>query len=94
MPITAASPDRHLARVRRSLPPMMMVLMLTRRNFMQLMGASGLAITGSEFLTRTLASASPALIAGHAGHNHLAGDILGSAKLQNSRQTCRFCARS
>src|SRR6266851_4030515 len=39
-----------------------MSFMLTRRTFLQLMGAStGLAITGSEFLSRTAASAAPAL---------------------------------
>jgi len=39
-----------------------MSFMLTRRTFLQLMGAStGLAITGSEFLSQTAASAAPAL---------------------------------
>src|SRR5262245_40331856 len=34
--------------------------MLTRRKFVQLMGASGAAITGAEFLSRTVAHAGPA----------------------------------
>src|SRR5260370_1365904 len=39
-----------------------MSFMLTRRTFLQLMGAStGLAITGSEFLSQAAASAAPAL---------------------------------
>ncbi len=39
-----------------------MSLMLTRRTFLQLMGAStGAVITGSEFLSQTAASAAPAL---------------------------------
>jgi phospholipase C len=39
----------------------MLIFMLTRRTFLQLMGAStGMAVTGSEFLAQTAANASPA----------------------------------
>ena len=39
-----------------------LALMLTRRSFLQLMGAStGVALTGAEFLSQTAARAAPAL---------------------------------
>src|SRR6516164_547273 len=47
---------------RRSGADLILALMLTRRTFLQLMGAStGAAITGAEFLSQTAANAAPAL---------------------------------
>src|SRR5215472_6639463 len=47
---------------RRSDADLILALMLTRRTFLQLMGAStGAAITGAEFLSQTAANAAPAL---------------------------------
>ena len=40
--------------------------MLTRRLFLELMGASGVAMTASDLLSQAVASASPAVRAGPA----------------------------
>src|ERR1700684_4132522 len=55
------SPCRHAVLARWFISLVILGLMLTRRTFLQLMGASaGLAVTGSELLSRAAASASPA----------------------------------
>src|SRR5215470_8355529 len=41
--------------------------MLTRRMFLQLVGASGVAISGAEYLSQVAANAGPALLPGGSG---------------------------
>jgi hypothetical protein len=64
--ITLVLPPRRLVPAWCSLPLPRLFLMLTRRLFLQLMGASGVAMTASDLLSQAVASASPAVRAGPA----------------------------